>query len=114
DAGVAVNVDADAAHVIVAARADFDAVVHEVEAILAAAINHAGEMLCHVFDVAGVDEDAAAGSAASGHDFHIAATADNVARGAFELVGRVAFHVTLAQGDVEARHLAEKAFFYDA
>ena len=87
DTGVAVDVDADAAHVVVAAGADFDAVVYEVEAVLAAAVDHAGEMLGHVLDVRSVDEDATAGRAAAGHDFHVAATGNDVARGPFEFVG---------------------------
>ena len=54
------------------------------------------------------------GRAAAGHDFHVAAAADDVARGAFQLVGRVTFHVALAEGVVEASAGAAKAFFEQA
>ena len=105
---------ADAAHVVVAAGADFDAAVHEVEAILAAAVDHAGEVLGDIFHVGRVDEDAAAGRAAAGHDLHVAAAADDVARGTFEFVGRVAFHVALAERVVEPGARAAEAFFEQA
>ncbi len=104
----------DAAHVVVAAGADFDAVVHQVEAVFAAAVDHAGEMFGHVLDVGRVEEDAAAGRAAAGHDFHVAAAADDVARGAFEFVGGVALHVALAEGVVELGAGAAESFFQQA
>jgi hypothetical protein len=71
-------------------------------------------MFCDVRDVDGVEEHAAAGCAAASHNLHVAGAGNDVARGAFELIRGVAFHVALAEGVVELGACAAESFFEES
>ena len=114
--GPAIHADSHAAHLVVRAGRDFHAIVHQVEAVIVAALHHAGEAALdeRVVQMADVDVDAAARRAAAGHDLQVAGARDHVAGGAFHLLRIVALHVALAQAVEEARARAAQAFLEQA